>query len=101
MRIATIATGQNLQRLIYLAICGLICTYIGVLGISILIGSWLFDENGRPLATDFIAFWGLASLSCKAMPPMPIIGTCTRASRPLKAVLPSTAIFHGSILRLS
>ncbi|MES0208098.1 DUF2029 domain-containing protein [Mesorhizobium sp. M0028] len=62
MRIATIATGQNLQRLIYLAICGLICTYIGVLGISILIGSWLFDENGRPLATDFIAFWGAGKL---------------------------------------
>lgn len=58
MRIANVTTGQDLQRLVYLAVCGLIFAYICVLGIGLLIGNWLFDENGHPMATDFIAFWG-------------------------------------------
>jgi len=58
MRIASITAGQNLQRLIYVAVCGLVFAYVCELGIAVLIGSWLFDANGHPIATDFIAFWG-------------------------------------------
>ena len=58
MQAANITAGQNLQRLIYLAVCGLIFAYVCVLGISVWIGNWLFDANGHSLATDFIAFWG-------------------------------------------
>jgi hypothetical protein len=55
---AKITAAQNPQRLIYLAVCGLVFAYVCVLGISVLIGNWLFDANGQPVATDFIAFWG-------------------------------------------
>ncbi|RWQ61406.1 glycosyltransferase family 87 protein [Mesorhizobium sp.] len=58
MRIADITAGKNLQRLIYLAVCGLIFAYLCVLVIAVLIGDWLFDANGQPIATDFLAFWG-------------------------------------------
>ena len=58
MRIANVTTGQDLQRLVCLAVCGLIFAYICTLGIGLVIGKWLFEENGQPQATDFIAFWG-------------------------------------------
>ncbi|TJW18100.1 MAG: DUF2029 domain-containing protein [Mesorhizobium sp.] len=58
MQTTGITPGQNLQRLIYLAVCGLIFAYVCVLAIGVLIGDWLFDADGQPIATDFLAFWG-------------------------------------------
>lgn len=58
MQMADITAGQTLQRLIHLAVCVLVLAYAYQVGIAYIVGNWLIDMNGRPLATDFLAFWG-------------------------------------------
>jgi hypothetical protein len=57
------ASAQTMRRRVLpLAVFGLVVAYAGILVVSLVKGIWVIDADGRPLPTDFIAFWAAGKL---------------------------------------
>jgi hypothetical protein len=50
------------QRLPHLAMFGLVVAYASLLVMTFLMGIWLVDVDGQPIATDFVSFWAAGKL---------------------------------------
>ena len=50
------------ERLFHLVLFGLVVAYAALLLATFIMGIWLYDADGRPRATDFVAFWAAGKL---------------------------------------
>jgi hypothetical protein len=56
------------QRLLHLALFGLVVAYASLLFMTFLMGIWLIDVDGRPIPADFVSFWAAGKLVLQGHP---------------------------------
>ena len=64
----TTADQSSRQRLLHLAMFGLVVAYAALLVMTFLMGIWLVDPEGQPVATDFVSFWAAGKLVLQGHP---------------------------------
>ena len=62
------ADRSSRQRLLHLSLFGLVVAYAALLGTTFLMGIWLIDPEGHPIATDFVSFWAAGKLVLQGHP---------------------------------
>src|SRR5690348_6954091 len=50
------------ERLFHFVLFGLVIAYAALLLATFIMGIWLYGADGRPRATDFVAFWAAGKL---------------------------------------
>ena len=64
----TTADQGSRQRLLHLALFGLVVAYAALLFMTFLMGIWLINAEGQPIATDFVSFWAAGKLVLQGHP---------------------------------